>query len=153
MIQRIQTVYLLFASVLMLLMLFFPWVKFLAGEELYTFYFNGVKVLKESHPEMVVQTWTLAVLTIVIALISFVMIFLYKKRALQMRLSIYNMILMVALVGLIFYYAFTVSQELNAITYYSFPVVFPVIAIVLTYLAFRSIRKDELLIKSYDRLR
>jgi hypothetical protein len=32
-------------------------------------------------------------------------------------------------------------------------VVFPVLAIILTYLAFRGIRKDEFLIRSIDRIR
>jgi hypothetical protein len=74
--------------------------------------------------------------------------FLYKKRMLQMRFNIFNSILLVALQGFIVYYIvrgtgfiFTVQS------------IFPVISLILSILAIRNILKDELLIKSLNRLR
>jgi len=41
----------------------------------------------------------------------------------------------------------------GALVLYRWRVVIPPIAAILTYLAFRRIRRDELLVKAYDRIR
>jgi hypothetical protein len=78
--------------------------------------------------------------------------FLYKKRMLQMRFNIFNSILLVALQGFIVYYiASFFNQE---ITFkFSIQSIFPVISLILSILAIRNILKDELLIKSLNRIR
>jgi Na+/melibiose symporter-like transporter len=78
--------------------------------------------------------------------------FLYKKRILQMRFNIFNSILLVVLQGFIIYY---IISCINQDTRFIFTVqsIFPVISLILSILAIRNILKDEILIKSLNRLR
>ena len=61
--------------------------------------------------------------------------------------------LIVILIGCIAYYAFYVTRNFNAEMLPALNLVIPVLMLIFTYLAFRGIRKDDRLIKSYDRLR
>jgi hypothetical protein len=78
--------------------------------------------------------------------------FLYKKRILQMRFNIFNSILLVALQGFIVYY---IILYIGRGTGFIFTIqsVFPVISLILSILSIRNILKDELLIKSLNRIR
>jgi len=137
MIQRIQSIYLLISFILITLMLFLPLVII---DEM---------VINASNK----QTLAVTILVSLIALISLVTIFLYKKRNLQVRLCIYNMLLMVAVEGLLYYYVYKITKELDAIVQYQFAAILPLIALILTYLALRAIRRDDAIVKSLDRIR
>jgi hypothetical protein len=52
-----------------------------------------------------------------------------------------------------YFWVIVFRQLLVADYWFRMPVVFPVLAIILIYLAFRGIRKDEILIRSLDRIR
>jgi len=91
---------------------------------------------------------------LVLALLPLINIFLYKNRKLQLRISVYAIILAFGLIGLIYYYFVIGFRQLDEPAYaLRFPLVVPVIFIVLIYLAFRGIRKDEILVRSLDRIR
>ena len=154
MIQRIQTAYLFIVCVLIMMLFFFPIVKVLIGDDnIYYLFFNGVKSIDPGNQEMIYSTWPLLVIILIILLISVVSVFLYKRRIFQIRLCVYNIFLLVGVEILIFYYALLFKNKFDAIIHYSFPVVIPVISIILTYLAFRGIKKDVELLRSYDRIR
>jgi hypothetical protein len=51
------------------------------------------------------------------------------------------------------FYIFHIKNEIGGTIVYNYPLVFPLIAVILTYLGFRGIRKDELLVRSYERIR
>jgi hypothetical protein len=78
--------------------------------------------------------------------------FLYKKRMLQMRFNIFNSILLVALQGFIVYYIVSLLNS-GASFVFAIQSAFPVVSLILSILAVRNILKDELLIKSLNRLR
>ncbi|MBU0763918.1 MAG: DUF4293 domain-containing protein, partial [Bacteroidetes bacterium] len=80
-------------------------------------------------------------------------VFLYRKRMLQVRLGIINIVLMAGFYGLGFLYMYTLSADMNAIVHYTLPDIFPLISIILTIMANRSIRKDERLVRAADRIR
>ena len=151
MIQRIQSLFLLLSVITMSLMTMFPIAVLDVEGQLYTFHFFGF-VLQETG-EVVLPALPIAILTGFIILISLVSIFLFKKRNLQMRLCTYNIILMLGLIGFIAYYIYSNASELNAIISYSWAAIMPLISIVLTIMARGKIRKDELLVKSVDRIR
>ncbi|MDR3245077.1 MAG: DUF4293 domain-containing protein [Prevotellaceae bacterium] len=139
MIQRIQTLYLLVVIILQSVLLST----------------NIAKYIDLSGIEHVCRTANfslLAALASITALIPAISLFLYKKRMLQMRFNIFNSILLVALQGFIIYnIASFFNQE---ITFkFSIQSVFPVISLILSILAIRNILKDELLIKSFNRIR
>jgi uncharacterized membrane protein YdcZ (DUF606 family) len=89
----------------------------------------------------------------VIAFLFLISIFLYKNRKLQMRLIIFNMVLIVGLLGLIYLYSSLIKSELGASVTYGMINISPFVALVLAYISFHRIRLDEALVKSYDRIR
>lgn len=151
MIQRIQSIYLIGSIIVLILSLVFPIAIMIdAQSESYTYLFYGVL---NSQGLLAMQAYPLAILLIAMPLISLVSIFLFKKRILQMRFCIYNIILMLGSIGLIWFYSYQAGNTLFTETIFSFPIVLPLVAAILTYLAFRGIRRDEILIKSVDRIR
>ncbi|MFW6095311.1 MAG: DUF4293 family protein, partial [Bacteroidota bacterium] len=91
MIQRIQTLYLLIALILTGVLFFFPFAEILSAEnELYSFHFNGFYHAESE--ELYIQTIPSIILLIAIALLNIVIIFLFKKRIIQMRLAFINML-------------------------------------------------------------
>jgi len=153
MIQRIQTVYLLLVSLLNLAVLFFPLAIIRSGEEFYTLDATGFSTMT-TPPELVYPTWALIALIAIISLIALITIFLYKKRMLQIRFCIFNSVLMLAFYGLL---AFLVWKVTGDVADFHFGVrlalAFPLIALILNYLAIRNIGADEVLVRSLNRLR
>lgn len=80
-------------------------------------------------------------------------IFLYKRRVVQMRVAVYVILILLGGTGLMAYYIWLVQKDLQADWALKAAFVFPVVAAVLTYLAFRNIRKDEALVRAYERIR
>lgn len=91
----------------------------------------------------------LIILTIVVVLLSFVTIFLYNNRVLQMNLGKLNIVLLLGLLGLAGYLFYT----LPVATSLGLGLIVPVVVFVLILLANRNIKKDEKLVRSADRLR
>ena len=98
MIQRIQTLYLLLVVILGTLLCFFSPVQFLAPEA------------TEYISLQAFDKWPLAVMTLAIPLLALVVIFLFKRRLLQARLNIMNVILCLGYYALVaLYTAFVVK--------------------------------------------
>ncbi|HBB00201.1 MAG: hypothetical protein A2W86_13100 [Bacteroidetes bacterium GWD2_45_23] len=150
MLQRIQTLFLLLAAAAMLVASVTPLAFFMYNGDKVVFEAIGIylnEVLNDS-------TWGLFTLGMVSSVLSLITVFLYKQRILQIRLSVFNAMLMI---GFYLYFGF--------ILYNLFPVenlvfqkvgvglIMPVIAIILTILAIRKIGADEALIRSLNRLR
>ena len=148
MIQRIQTLYLFAAAALMVTALLTPLAYFAAGTDEYTlraFSLSGS------------GTIYMGIVMALAAAVPLVNIFLFKRRMLQIRLCAVELVLLlgsVAFIG-IYYYLSTrmVSQAEFHTQGFRIAAVFPLVALVLDYLAMRAIFKDELLVKSLDRIR
>lgn len=150
MIQRIQTVYIFLATVLGIVAMCFSIGRFPAMEgvpegTLYNY-------MATCGDERAYTPWfALAVLLVIPILLNALSIGLYKTRALQMRTLSLSMVLLVG------YYAALVALVLLRKGDSSFaPTVFtgfPLVCLILDYLAFRAILKDDILVKSLDRLR
>ncbi len=155
MIQRIQTLYLFLALVMMVLLLVFP-IAELMGEDnqLFQFRISGIYEQSGTGSALYMLSWPLLILMLIILFIYLAAIFLFKRRRLQMRLCIYNILLLAGMTGLMYYYlSFTFKETVAEEYSYKLPFVIPLIAIIITYLAFRAIRRDEILIRSIDRIR
>ena len=154
MIQRIQTLYLLLAFIAIGLLFFFPVSELLVNKEfLFLFRYRGLYELKAGAEILSVASIPLASLFGINLLLSFITIILFKNRALQMRLCIFNILLLVGSLGLMYYYIGVAFSDFEAVVHYTIFALMPIIAAILSYLAFRSIRKDEKLIRSVDRIR
>ncbi|SHJ39377.1 protein of unknown function [Tangfeifania diversioriginum] len=147
MIQRIQTVYLLVAGLLTATLFKLDFAEILVNDELHIFnakgIFNGENMIFDGLPVMVFIG--------LITLLHFVAIFMYKKRIRQIRIVVFTIILLLGLVGLFFYFTYAAFD--NAQVAYKVPMAFPLVAIILDYLAIRAIGKDEALIRSLNRIR
>jgi hypothetical protein len=143
MIQRIQTIYLLLASVVSggLIFVFNLWntvkekifvVNLLSREEI------TLKVL----PFMFIMS----------AILSIVTIFLFKNRKLQFVLGRIIILINLFLLGLLIYLSLNLSGE-TTVSEKGIGMFLPILAILLVVLANKAIKKDEDLVKSVDRLR
>lgn len=154
MIQRIQTVYLLLVVVLLVATLFMPLLTLQIGQEFFSMDASGVSSLVNQEAAALGTTWGLFALTAIIALVAMVTIFLYKNRILQIRLCVFNALLMI---GFYAYVAFLVWRWQGEVPEMQWQLklglAFPVIALILDYLAIRNIGADEALVRSLDRLR
>ena len=155
MIQRVQTVYLLIVAGLFISLLFLPLAVIQSGSDLYSFDVTGLNTLAPQ-AELVAPTWSLMALAAIIALATFFIIFMYKKRVLQIRLCVFNTIIIIGFCALFGFYLwqFGKSPDMPGMKI-SMKVwaVFPLISIILNYLAIRKIGIDEALVRSLERLR
>jgi len=152
MLQRIQSIYLLIAFVLTILLFTGPVSRFTteAGEVLVKH--SGAYTVSGEKLEM--QAWPMTTMFIIVSALSFFTIFSYKNRVRQMRLSIFLMIVDGGMVGMMYYFTRFAFKHFGGMTnVFQWRLVVPLIMLVLYYMAFTAIRKDELLVKSYERLR
>lgn len=164
MIQRLQTLYLAGAALLLIFWFFSPLATFLVGGEEFSFGIMGFSAQNSGAENIYLRTWPLLILTCITILISLIAIFTYKRRMIQIRLCIFNIVSLLGLMGLLVFYVFQVQgafeattlqgkEVVSVVTKYSVVDVFPVVAALLTLLALRRIAKDEALVRSMDRLR
>lgn len=155
MIQRIQTLYLLLVVILSAITLFMP----AAGLQnvqtgvVYELSYRGLHQLTETGTVFITGAWMLTALAAIIPLFTFVIIWMFKKRLLQIRLVIFDIVLMAGYYGLLFIYLWQYGKILEASMYFEVIAAFPLICIILSILAIRAIGKDEALIKSLNRIR
>lgn len=181
MIQRIQTVHLLIVVALMVTMLFPNYATIRLGstmpvgtsenvspdgtitrvivpegvEEEITFsLFDGVQL----NGQQVIPTVYVAILIILAIAVALVTIFLYHKRWIQIRLCLVLAVLMLGIEAFIVLYIYKLQDMLDEMMRdyaikYSVVDIFPIVALLFVYFAFRGISKDIALVKSLDRIR
>ena len=143
MIQRVQTIYLLLASIV-------------SGGLI--FVFNLWNTIKEKI--FVVDLFSREVFTLKVipfmfimsAILSLVAIFLFKNRKLQFVIGRIIIMINLFLLGLLIYLSLNLSGE-TSVSEKGIGMFLPILAILLVVLANKAIKKDEDLIKSVDRLR
>ena len=148
MIQRIQTLYLLIIAALMAVTLFsgLAWFAGDAGE--FGLYAFG---LKTAEGELVQSTVYMGVL------LALVTIFLFRRRLLQIRLCVVEMVLLLGslvMEGVYYFLSWRVFSDLTFHTQGFKPaIVLPLVCLLFAYLAARAIFRDELLVRAADRIR
>lgn len=156
MIQRIQSLYLLIATLLTGSLFFLTLAQMATMEELYELTWRGIYLNEagEEAPRLIIPAWALSILTILATGLPIVTIFLFKKRMIQIRLCSLELGFLLGLSGMIYYMGRTGSNELGASELaFKVPLVLPLVAMVFVYLAMRAIGKDEALVRSMDRIR
>lgn len=149
MIQRKQTVFLLLALLALIVCLCLPIGKIEPkGMGMPTIWYNlGL------FTDGAVQTQPIPFVNLVVTgILSFIAIFMYKKRKVQAKLCSVSMLLCLAWYA---YYAFCALNEFQTIgTFHvTFAVCLPFVAFVLLIMARRGIIADEKLVRSLDRIR
>ena len=152
MIQRIQTLYLLAAFACCIGCLCMPIAHFMSSESMETADMYNLWLVSEGQHLFYFCPVMMGILVITSAFV-FMNIWFYKHRALQMRLATFCMILLVAwyiAYGIICY---MLTTSMPATWRPHWTAALPAAALILLYLAFRGILKDEMLVRSLDRLR
>ncbi|CCZ06495.1 MULTISPECIES: DUF4293 domain-containing protein [Culturomica] len=157
MIQRIQTVFLLLTVIVTGLLFYMPVITLnmpgATPEQTDIFQFYTTKYIQAGTPPVFIEfNWFSMVLNILITGLAFLSIFLYKKRFLQLRLCLVNIILMLGIIILVSVQAYNITKP-DGEWHLNLAFAFPIIGIILTWLALRGIVKDIALLKSYDRIR
>ncbi|GET21885.1 DUF4293 domain-containing protein [Prolixibacter denitrificans] len=154
MLQRIQSIYLLGALLLIVALFFVPFAEIVGSDgSIYVFDKAGIYLQGAKDPEILYSGLAIQVFLGIIVLVNLVTIFSFKKRIRQIRLSVFNILLMIGLSGVIYYFASHSAKLLDGKFSFEPSLVMPLIAVVLTYLAIRSIGRDEALVRSIDRIR
>ena len=149
MIQRIQSLWLLLASGTAVLMYFFPVIQLTPENALFIYQYDSISI---AGIDNIIQSgYIVAGLLGVIALLSFVGIFFFKKRMLQMRICTLISLLIIFLVGLITFFSLSSGNKIAATIGLS--AILPIIIFIFVLMARRAVKKDEELVRSVDRIR
>ncbi len=154
MIQRIQSVYLLLVAVLTLLPMFLPVAWFGSAEGQFSLYAFS---LQDAAGVAVHSAVYMGIVFLAALLLPVVNIFLYRRRLLQIRLCVVEMVLLLGclIMELAYYFlahrafpdAELQSSGMNAILF------LPLVSVVLCFLAAKGIFRDEMLVRSTERIR
>ena len=152
MIQRIQSLYMLVSAILGVVCLSLPLGRFYTpeGEQVSNLYNLWLRNTENGAVDF--SPWALFALLVLVTSLTFLSIFLFSRRALQMRVLSICMVLLVgyyAFLGFLVYMAHTNGSTFTP----NVTAALPFVCIVLDYLAFRGVLKDEMLVRSLDRLR
>lgn len=164
MIQRIQTLLLLGVVVLGVFLLFQPVLQFNTTEDEAQQHLYELSALsltditdyqgaEDSSVPTMQGLWGLTLTTLLIPLLAFVAIFLFRHRIFQARFNIFLAVLCLGYYGILFMYAWFGRVNLLCEWHLCFGACIPLVCFVLTLSAIRHILKDEALVRSADRLR
>lgn len=149
MIQRIQTIYLLLVTGLLIASMCLP-VGYFIGADAASCTFEPLGV---TCGEAFYSTWGLFGILLLSAIIVFATLFLFKNRMLQIRMSIFSSILLIGYYLTFLSFFFVLKSELNASFQVAWSLCLPLVAIILNVMAIRAIGRDEVMVKAADRLR
>ncbi|MCB9359791.1 MAG: DUF4293 domain-containing protein [Flavobacteriales bacterium] len=157
MIQRIQSLLLAIVVILSIVFSFLPIFEFVGYEA--TYVMNAYKThLADNINEVISKNMGIGVLQGLVMLVSIIVIFLFKKRQLQMKLLKLNLLLITLQIVAIVMYTDVVKEAIGSnpndvIMSLKIGAAIPVLCLVLVYVSIHFIKKDEALVRAADRLR
>ena len=149
MIQRIQSVYLMVVTILMIICLCNPIGSIIASDNQISSLTNLYIAMPDGRKAY--EPWALFTILLIVAIVAFVTIFLFKKRMLQIRLTIFSSVLLIGYYMALTAFIFMFAEDTTFSA--SWTVCLPLVSLILNWLAIRGIGADEALVKAYDRLR
>jgi len=155
MIQRIQTIFLFVASILMFLTTLFPISNIFDAESpsITTLYAFKIDTTNSLIHHSSISTITSGIALYACSILGFAIIFLYKKRKLQMLFTSIEMVFTFLSCNLIVINSYRAMPSPHASLSFTFFSIFPIVSLILYFLAYKAIKKDDKLVKSLDRIR
>jgi hypothetical protein len=155
MIQRMQSLYLGLIIVIALIMISMPIISFQSGEtESFRIKYNELQRINNTGVvETVKQLSLLSVVIIIIPVIAMITILLFKKRHIQMKLAIFQFVIILLMISLLIIYIIDINHTFKTSIKPGIVLVSPFFMVVFNALAYWGIKKDEELVRSFDRLR
>lgn len=157
MIQRIQSVFLIFVFLLGMLLFVSPILGFTSYEN--TFVMNAYHTLNLVDHTVISKNIGIGAMQGLVALLALISVFLYKKRQLQIKLCKLNILLVAIQIAAIVLYIDVAKDAIfptspnDVLIRIKYGAIIPILSLILLYLAVRFIKKDEDLVRSADRLR
>lgn len=148
MIQRIQTVYLLLVTGMLIASMCLP-VGSLMELNGTAYVFKPLGLMINGTFQ---STWGLFGILMLSTIVALGTIFLFKNRILQIRMTIFNSLLLIGYYLAFAAFYFVLTSDENPFRFH-WALCFPLIAIILNYLAIRAIGRDEAMVHAADRLR
>lgn len=153
MLQRIQSLFLVLALICTGLFYVLPFGEIiLANSSSLDVKITGIEYLKNGQTEFY-SLLPLLILISLINIITFSSIFLFKHRMIQIRMNIFNLVLQLGSIGIMFYFLTNAAKNIGVDYQTSILIILPAVAAIFTFLAIRQIAKDEALVRSISRLR
>lgn len=149
MIQRIQTIYLLVVTILMVVCMCTSVGSIISSDNQISEFTNLAISMADGTKDY--APWALFAILLVVAILSFGTIFLFKKRMFQIRLTIFSSVMLIGYYMTLVALIFMIADDASFTP--SWTICLPFAALVLNWLAIRGIGADEALVKAYDRLR
>jgi hypothetical protein len=164
MIQRIQSIYLFLALILSIALFFLPVsTKIIPAPPTggiaqdISMKMDLMEIDKYENGKQISSSTdhVLPVLNAFLILMLLYIIFSYKKRKLQIKLSRISLIVAGAFIAYVFFISDSLGKEYGSEykTMYLAGSYFPIIEVILLVLAIRAIKKDEAMVQSADRIR
>lgn len=151
MIQRIQSVYWLVITILLVVTMLSPVGFFTPAGGTFD------DVLKPMGLTMAdggyQSTWGLFGILLLNAVVSLATIFLYRNRMLQVRMSVFSALLQIGYYIAVGVFIYMLQSDLEATFRPGWALALPLVCIILNYLAFRATYADEVMVRAADRLR
>jgi len=155
MIQRIQSLYLFLITALSLFFLSGSFLNFSdkSGSVIKITFTSIIKSTGGQGFESLDRLWPLSIISVLIVILSFVTIFFYNKRNVQLWLSKILTLVICGLILILVYYSYVIITRYNGRFVPGITMVLLLLILIFSVLAARGIKKDDQLVKSYDRLR
>ncbi|HPG33335.1 MAG: DUF4293 domain-containing protein [Lentimicrobiaceae bacterium] len=156
MIQRIQTLFLVLAAVVLSMAFFFPLITYIDGQVWLEVFLKGIK--DNSAPVFGLSNKLLLPLQIIngiTILLAIASVFLYKNRKSQMKMVRMGIVLTLVNIALVFFYFANVLARITSMApdFNHTAIYLILVGLVMFVMANRFIMKDEKLVKAADRLR
>ncbi|MBO7190124.1 MAG: DUF4293 domain-containing protein [Alistipes sp.] len=154
MIQRIQSLYLLLATALMGVALLAPVASFTVSTgDVFTLSAFSLSSVAESQ-----STIWMGILMVVATVLPLVTLFLFKRRMLQVRLCAVEIVLLLGCIAFeAIYFWLSGANALEELVvehrHLGWAAIMPIVSLVFTALAARATFKDEVMVRSFDRIR
>lgn len=148
MIQRIQTIYLLLIAGLMLAMFFLPVVTIMTIERAFLAV-SPLSMILANGAYSTLPIWILPSLLFIGIILPAIAIFQYNNRKKQVKTCYW----ILAVLILICVFIFLLFSQAKTPMSFHLAVIFPVISVILDFLAIRGIKNDEKKVRAADRIR
>jgi hypothetical protein len=155
MIQRKQTIYQLLTIIMSFLFLKGDILSFVdkSGSVIKVTLYGVLRNAVGQDFELIERSWPLSVVIVLIPVISLITILLFKNRKIQLLVAFSGIILAAGFVLFSIYYTYIICHNYATQIIPGYKMLIEILLLTFNYLAYRGIKKDDELIKSYDRLR
>ena len=151
MIQRIQTIYWLVITALLVVTMLSPIGFFTEAGGAFDSVLKPLGLtLADGGTE---TTWGLFAMLLLNAVVAFATIFLYKNRMLQVRMCVFSALLEIGYYAAVAVFVYMLKSDLEAAFRPGWALALPFVCIILNYLAFRATYADEVMVRASERLR